>query len=226
MAFANAIQEVVECRVEGLLTSSNVYLGRWNNTWHFARDADDPFDFEDLPGLYGMALGVAAALHGRYVASIMPHLCDQCAIVTVRAKVVAPIIGPFAAFTNAVTGTKDGEMDEPDDAIVVTKRTYQPGRRYLGRIFVPGALDADVTGGVITNELAAEMADGFFTLIESPLATNGEDYRVGVWSALAYSEVPTVLAGFAEVIAIESDQVMRKQTRRDIKERIPTQGEQ
>lgn len=223
MAFENAPQEVVECRVEGILTSVDVFVSRWMNVWHFCRDAEDPLDVTDPLELYGAAIGVATALHGRYGQEVMPVLSNQCAIVSTRGKIIAPIDSAFAVFGDAVVGAIAQAFDEPDDALVVTKRTYLPGRNFLGRVYVPGIPDNNVSGGAAPGS-ADSLAAAFRTLVDSPLIVNGETWLAGVWSATIYQNVPTVLAAFGELANVEVDAVIRRQTRRDIKERIPSVG--
>lgn len=113
----------------------------------------------------------------------------------------------------AVVGTGTGDALPPQTALVVTLRTASAGRRFRGRVYLPGFCEAvNLTNGVFS-ALASPV--NFITAIKSALTTSGMD--LGVLSRPNPDATPPN-AGFITVVTsmVLRDSVWDTQRRRAI----------
>jgi hypothetical protein len=210
------VGEIVEVRFEGRHVPT---LKRWNIVRHwrvFAALSVGATNYEDC-------VNIANALHVAFGDGPMTLLTEDMTLLATRAKRIAPTESVFGLFTETVVGGALGPVDEFDDAAVVTLYTDQPGRRAMGRIYLPGVVDTTVGDGLIDSVvLQAILATlvPIFAETFTALPGGGELIPV-VFSKTTYAETNDVVPSTALISRLTMDQVMRRMTSREIPGRIP-----
>jgi hypothetical protein len=101
----------------------------------------------------------------------------------------------FLDTAGATAGTGAGDVLPPQTAMVVTLRTAQAGRRFRGRVYLPGFVEA--TNSALGAYVGAAGGVAFVTAIQSALITSG--LNLGVLSRPNPDALPPS-AGFITVV--------------------------
>jgi len=218
--YTDGPQELAVVRVEGFMAPEGAALTRWNNVHHFVRDAADPLDQSDPEHIYTVIKGLAEAVYTMHEL-ISVYLSNEWAIRLVRAQIIQPFQSVFTDYVEALAGEEIDAVDEPDDAMVITKRTFKAGRSFQGRLYLPGIPDSQVAGGLITQSYVEPILAEYQALCDTAITAEGEVWRWVVFSPTKFAITPTVDACTAIIQTIDADRVMRRQSRRDIDYRIP-----
>lgn len=210
MADANlAVGDVIEARFEGSVGGS-----RWNNVTHWAVLVLPP----DPEEIYDNLTELAEVLHDAYYAAFDGFLATTWAHTLTRVKRIRPTDSVFAFHANPQAGSVTGDVDEPDDALVIRLYTSQSGRSRQGRIYLAGIPDSEVDGGYYDQANAllmkAQANDLFNTVKTTP---NGMQVHAYVWSRKLSDDGDPLTLGAYPVTRVAVDRIVRKQTRRDIK---------
>jgi hypothetical protein len=214
------VWRVFETRVEGHFTDLDIpEARRWNNVWHVGLvQEDDPGTPSDAD-LYDETVAIATYINGLY-SSLAAYYSNNVLLDFVRAQRIDGALGPFALSSVPWTGAiAISDPVEPDNALVLTKRTLRGGRRFLGRCYLP-PLPTNVMGAGSWNEFGEAFIE-IFLLFTEPYTWEGKTYQIGVWSATAYEESPTIEGAFAVLHRLEFDRVVRRMTTRDSRVRLP-----
>lgn len=217
MASTIAIGHVIQVRWEGFWEVGNT---RWNNVQHFAC-VSAPSD-EELDD-YDVLSAIAENLFNLFDTHFLALASDKWEMRTCRAKRIAPTQSVFADYAALAAGGVSGEVDEPDDAAVVTTYTNEPGRRAQGRLYLGGLSDDVVENGELLEATAQAFTDAATAVLVDviDLEANGE-YRGVVWSPTEWAESANLTDSQAHIRRVFTDRIVRRQTRRDLKGRRPT----
>jgi hypothetical protein len=215
-------QEVFQIRVEGYLVTDTVPIKRWMNCWHMCRDAESAMDPEDEGLIYALTFAIAMRIHEWYADTLLPHLSSSLNLAFVRAQMIVPNAGPFSDFAASAFGTGSAEIDEPDDALVMQKRTQRAGRSAQGRVYIPGVPDDSVSGGYVTEAYCQAIVDDMETGIYEGFTLGDDDdlIRFIVWSQTIYDDSPNLQESAALLSALTMDRVMRRMTSREVPFRL------
>lgn len=125
-----------------------------------------------------------------WLTSLAPNLSNAMALVNVTCRDISVADGDI--WVESPTGDATGEQTSPglpaNVALCITHRTARSGRSYRGRTFVCGMVEQFVTGNLVDNTLAQNIA-GNFNDLRTTLAEEGNVLAV---KSLSNNNVPRV----------------------------------
>jgi hypothetical protein len=211
MPLTLAADDIIEFRHEGYVVNVGT---PWNIVHHWRVDEVGEWESD-----FAALTDLAQIMHEHFETAFAALLSHEWNMIITRAKRVSPVDSVFAIYADAVVGGDSANIDEPDDALVITKRTDKAGRRGLGRMYLPGVPDDDVENGLNTNVGAyANAAGTFFPLF---LASGAWNIEPVVFSRKSQEEALPDSETWALIERVEVDGVMRRQTRRELPIRVP-----
>lgn len=219
MANNFALNDILEARFEGVNLASGT---RWNIVRHYRVLTN-----EDTASTAYNWLNQAAQLIGaNFATGPLSEMSEQIRYDFVRLKRVAPTQSVFAiSATGSGVGDLTGDVDEPDDATVITWRTDLPSGRFRGRTYVPGIPDAESAEGLITVDYAERLWEVWENMLTLVPITDYGSIQMWHYSPTNFAQTASVGSSSAPIIGVEVDRVVRRQSRRDIKVRtIITSG--
>lgn len=87
---------------------------------------------------------VASAINSAWNTTLKAQTSNAMQLAGTRVKVGPMIDGPFAFVAQGTLGTHTGTSSSPNVAWLIRKNTGIGGRQGSGRIYMPGAADADI----------------------------------------------------------------------------------
>lgn len=100
-----------------------------------------------------MELDVLKAIMDCYVEILMPHSGSNWQLGGVRAKQVAPVLGPIYEYipetTEGMQGEEAGDTLPAHISVCINIYTTRGGKSGRGRMFIPGVPESATTGSVI-----------------------------------------------------------------------------
>lgn len=219
MANNFATNDILEVRFEGVILPSGT---RWNIVRHYRVISN-----EDTASTAYNWLNQAAAIIGTNFASgPLTQMSEQVRYDFLRIKRVAPTQSVFAiSAVGSGLGDLTGNVDEPDDAVVITWRTDLPSGRFRGRSYIPGIPDANSDEGLISEAYAEELWYVWENMLTTVPVPDYGEVQMWHYSPTNFAQTSNVGSSSAPIIGVEVDRVVRRQTRRDYKVRtIVTTG--
>jgi len=117
---------------------------------------------------------VALIVTSWWLTSLAPNLSNAMALVDVTCRDISVVDG--AIWVESPTGDATGEQTSPglpaSVALCITHRTARSGRSDRGRTYVCGMVEQLVTGNLVDNTLAQNIA-GNFTALRTALVAEG-----------------------------------------------------
>lgn len=207
--------DILECRIEGSNGPSGT---RWNNIFHYRVNENLDSELTHVEWL----TQVANAIGVRFASTVQTKQSEQCTLAFVRLTRIAPDKSVFAiSATSAGPGSVEEDINQPDEAVVITWRSDYHGGRFRGRTFMAGIPDSYITEGLVgMSEDGAILAVWEAFAAEITAATVAKVIQV-IWSAKQYSETENAANSVAPIVGAELDRIVRRQVRRDWKGRLP-----
>lgn len=105
----------------------------------------------------GSAVELAEAMHNVFAVNWLPRIMDTARLEATRAKFGPNAFGPFATWTEPLTGGGLGPQAAPNIALLVEKVTASGGRSGRGRCYIPAINEEGVRadGSLLGSDLAA-----------------------------------------------------------------------
>lgn len=194
-----AVGDIYEVRHEGFSNENE----RWNQVWHWELVTDVGASF------YETAEGLAEELAAGFAANMLPLMNVGWEFISTRCTRVWPGPGvPYSTGTGAAYGSVAGEGLPADIAVVVTKRTDQPTRRFLGRTYFGGVGEAENVNGQISVASAEAIADAFeaYRNLADPDGI-GNNWLPCVFSRKSVEEAAPVVS--ATITRLQVDRILK-----------------
>ena len=149
------------------------------------------------PGDGVSAAQVATDVEAFWQTYMRPNVSTSLALASIVVRDISVEDGQVGTFLP--TGNTAGEQNSPglpaSVALCVTHRTNRAGRSYRGRTYVCGMVEQFVTGNLVDNSLAQNIAGGFNAL-RATLAGHG--FELGVKS-LRNNKQPRTVGEFTPI---------------------------
>lgn len=207
-----ATGDIYEVRLEGRTVSET----RWNQVLRFRLEVESATDLFATSGELALDVG------NSWGVNYMDSASDETFLDSVRATRIWPDPGIPAVRSDILSkqGQTPSPSATPDTAMVMTFRTGEPGRRFLGRSFLAGLPAANIVGDLWDDLVASELADE----LENQMTLQFTDGAQNEWVGVVFSRTQAN-AGLTPVSArinnVLADRVTRNQTRRGVPFRIP-----
>lgn len=213
MANNFALNDILEARFEGVNLASGT---RWNIIRHYR-----VIDNQDTASTaYNWLRQFAQVVGANFATGPLSEMSEQIRYDFVRLKRVAPTQSVFAIdATGSGVGDITGNVDEPDDAVVITWRTDLPSGRFRGRTFAPGIPDAESDEGLISVDYAERLWEVWENQLSEVPVTDYGTIQQWHFSPTNFAQTSNVGSSSAPIIGVEVDRVIRRQARRDVKQR-------
>jgi hypothetical protein len=215
---ANSFEEndILQARLEGVNVTSGT---RWNIVRYYRVLTNLDEEVSHLEWLNGFAASIGV----RFGLQVLTKLSEDLRYDFCRLQRIAPTDSVFAISADGadVGGVASG-TDQPDAACLVTFRTDQPSKRFLGRCYIPGLPDAAIVDGLLTTQFAEEMWDAWTAMRTSHEVEGYGEIELFHFSPTNFEQTDNVGQSAAPIISVEVDRIVRRQDRRDYKGRIPT----
>lgn len=211
------VGDIYETKIEGVANSAR----RWNNVLHWRLLVEaEPDLFETSEVLSGEVLT-------KFVAGFQDLMGASTFITSTRANRVYPTVGiPAVTPTvGTIEGTVESDSLPPDVALVVTKRSKEPGKSGRGRLYLTGIPESVVQLDLIAEVTAALWATAAADLLTLPFTdANDNEWVPCIFSRkLADAEAPIA---HADIWRVEVDRTLRNMRPRGRKEAFRIQGAQ
>lgn len=211
-------QAIAHVQINGNFVQQGLTTGRWQNNWHFAADLEENPAWTPTEQ-HAQMLGLANLVHQVYKVGIMDLISWHLGIQFTQARIIEPFESVTTPFVELVQGSIEEAYDEPDDAIVISKRTLVAGRSGLGRVYIPGIPDTAATEGMLTTQFSDDMAAALSPFVEDAFTVTGVPWVPGVWSPTRAGPGGVMSAGFSPLFSLQLDRIVRKMTSREIQGR-------
>ncbi len=162
-----------------------------------------------------MEIDAAEGLLTKTLNGVLPSMANTFTILNVLAQRVAPEprTAGFVAIAPANSnGGQAGQALPPSTALVIRKRTIFAGRRFRGRVFVCGLVEADQDNGVYSGANYNSMAQQWDNIIVNTLVgpQNGAEFECVIWTK------GTAAATATRITSTFPDDRVRSQRRREV----------
>jgi hypothetical protein len=207
------INDIYEARYEGVTVEGT----RWNIVWHWLLNDNEQTN------LYDTSLGLATECFNKWTDGdfgLQLMMVEGSSTTSVRANRVYPSIGVPASHGVLTPGGVTTEGMPADIAVVLSKRTSLPGRRFRGRAFLGNVAEGQQANGLLTTASATSFADLAATTFPSALL----DPNANGWDSIVFSKTAADAGEpiwWDDIARLEVDTVLRKMTPRGSKVRIP-----